>query len=55
LYKNNFITKNRSLEMLGEDTIPGADYYYSESPEFKAQTERINNNKKPVDNGTAKD
>jgi hypothetical protein len=32
-YKNNLITFNRALELLDEDTIPGGDYYYRDSPE----------------------
>lgn len=38
-YKNNLITLNRALEIMQEDTIPGADYYYRDSPEFMQQQE----------------
>lgn len=36
-YKNNLITLNRALELLGEDTIQGGDYYYRDSPEYQQQ------------------
>lgn len=38
-FKNNLITKNRVLEILGEDTIPGGDIYYTDTEEYKQQNE----------------
>lgn len=51
-YKNNLITKNRVLEIMGEDTVPGWDIYYFQSEEYQQQQNlqrerfNINNNEK---------
>lgn len=51
MYKNNLITYNRSLEMLGEDIIVGGDYYYYQSPEYSQNTNYAQENQRATEEG----